>query len=591
MNKLHLIVRDQFPDFVAEDYPLFVAFVEAYYKWMDEQSVGKLQDIADLDTTPEQFVQYFKTQLDASGLFNDVTPFNALYLQKIKEIYNSKGSQQALVNILRLTYNTETEISYPSEYILRASSGKWLQESFIVVELIQGSIPEGALDCYIKYEQYDLRLEISHTENISPTATRIYFKLRYGLSVNEGQIVYFYDTNKILQYSGRIVRSPVRLSVVNGGKNWQLGQVIIVPGTVTDTAARVSEITVDGAIVSVEILQYGYDHTENQILIVSPYPNKPLGSPYNLTTTQTSANPTKYLYTLTLNDYTDGATDTVRGINFGVTKESYVLGDYVETGYVGVVAFDNSTFEIANIGAVDSEFNIQQWLESRATLVYEYGTLITQRGKWLDESGALSNESIKLQDNFYYQQYSYDIQSYANPNKYTELASLLNPVGMKKFTTYNLGEIVLVEPEATTSFPLLKIDILDVLTIGEVDYKLVTKYPKDAVLITDFDKQTVTKNPSEILLTPDAYAKDVTKNISDLDVALISEFYTRILTKNFSEIRQVVDQTNKDYNKYVTDSATISSSDNSVYELMIYNTEGYFAETYSYTENYLTIGD
>lgn len=589
MNKLHLIVRDQFPDFVREDYPVFVAFVEAYYKWLDEQSVGKIEAVSDLDTTPEQFVQYFKSQLDAFGVFDSLTPFNSLYLQRIKDIYNSKGSQQALVNILRLTYNAETEILYPGQYVLKASDGKWFQESFIVVELVYGSMPESAYECYVRYDNVDIRLEVSHLQKITSTATRIYFKLRYGFSVNEGQIVYFYDSNKDIQFAGRIVRIPLKISVLRGGKNWQLGQVIVIPGSVSDTVARVSEVTTDGQAVAIDILQYGYQHTENQILIVSPYPDKPLATTFDITAVQTQINPPKYSYTLSINDYTDGTTDRVRGISSGVMSSSYFLQDYVESGYVGSIMFDNVTSQIVTNEIVDSSVSLEEWLESRATIRYEYGTLVTEQGRWLDDSGTLSNESIKLQDNFYYQQYAYDIQSDADVESYKQLANLLNPAGAKMFTTYNLSEILEVELSAVTSFPFFTYDALDVSTISDIDVKSTVKSPNEELTILDLGKQNVIKNPAEILTLSDSNNQSLTKRITEALTS--SDLYNRSLIKNQSETQLVNDVCSKLYNKYITDSATIASSDNFVYTVTQYNTESYFEENYVLTEKFLTIGE
>lgn len=587
MNKLHLIVRDQFPDFIREDYPLFVAFVEAYYKWLDEQSVGSIETVADLDKTPQQFVQYFKTQLDAYGIFNTTT-FNPLYLQKIKEIYNSKGSEQSLVNILRLTHNADTIISYPSDYILRASDGKWEQESFFAIQYVYGSVPDSAIECFIKYDNVDVRLEISHLEQISTSTTRVYFKLRYDLKVSVDQFVYFYGSDRNIQYVGKIVRIPVSISILKGGKDWQLGQVIVIPGTTSDTVARVSEVDADGGIVSVEILQYGYEHTENQTLIVSPYPNKPLGTSYDIVTTQTSVNPQKFLHTLTIYDYTDGATDRVVGISSGIMGTSYFLQNYVEPGYVGSIAFDNSTNDVISGSSVDTSITMEQWLASRATIVYEYGTLVTQRGRWLDDSSIISNESIKLQDNFYYQQFSYDIQSDANSQSYLELANLLNPVGMKMFTTYNLSEVIEVGATAVTSFPFLKIDLLDVSTMEDSDKKLVLKKLVETLSVTDYDKETVTKKPTDSVTLSDVDKESVSKRITD--TLTTSDVDKESVTKGIAELLTIGEVVPKTYNKYVADSATISSPDTSVSTRIQYNIESYFAENYVESQINLTIG-
>ena len=522
MNKLHLIVRDQFPDFVREDYPVFVAFVEAYYKWMDEQSVGKLEDIADLDKTPEQFVGYFRLQLDAFGLFNSAVPFNKLYLQKIKEIYTSKGSQEALVNVLRLVYNAETDIKYPSTQILKASDGKWQQDSFITVDRALGTLPETITEFYVNYGFTNVRITVKKTLIINEIKTRLYFKPNAAFSINAGQLVTINDQTGTLVYSGRVAKSPSYLDVVAGGQDWQLGQVIIVPGTLNNTVARVSEIDSNGTIKRVEILEHGYVHTENQLITVSPYPNKPVGSSYNLSSELISIDPIAYQYTLDVFDYTDGADEKTVGVMSGV-------------GYDPTEVIDVSSIEVKPEPGVEPDITIEQWLASRATLRYVFESESNIKGRWLDDSGQISNQTIRLQDNYYYQQYSYDIESSINSKNYIELANNIHPAGMKLFTTYNLSQELQVVPVAETAFPFIRLDLLDVATIDDVRFKSIVK-PR-------FDELT----PSDSI-------------------------------------------NSKRVDKYLIDSATVSSNDTSSLSTTTYDAEMYFAEDYAAIEIILDIG-
>ena len=57
---LQAVVNRQLPEFVREDYPTFVAFVEAYYEYMQSQGVD-LNELRDIDTTLDSFVQYFRS--------------------------------------------------------------------------------------------------------------------------------------------------------------------------------------------------------------------------------------------------------------------------------------------------------------------------------------------------------------------------------------------------------------------------------------------------------------------------------------------------------------------------------------------------
>ena len=55
--KLSRIVAQQLPEFIREDYPTFVAFLEAYYEYLESQN-SNLYDIRDIDKTLDNFINY-----------------------------------------------------------------------------------------------------------------------------------------------------------------------------------------------------------------------------------------------------------------------------------------------------------------------------------------------------------------------------------------------------------------------------------------------------------------------------------------------------------------------------------------------------
>ena len=56
------LIPSQVPDFVRSEYPTFVAFVEAYYEYLDTQGID-LKTLKDLDITLDTFIGYFKKEL------------------------------------------------------------------------------------------------------------------------------------------------------------------------------------------------------------------------------------------------------------------------------------------------------------------------------------------------------------------------------------------------------------------------------------------------------------------------------------------------------------------------------------------------
>ena len=511
MNNLHLIVSEQFPEFVQSDYPVFIEFIKAYYRWMDTIGVSEYTDLIDIDKTPEYFVQFFKKQLDVNGLTSGAIPFDIRYLKHIKEIYTSKGSEQALIYLLRVIDNAETTISYPSEQILRASDGRWNQEQFITVRSTLGTIPTQISEFFIVYPLSYQRVEVTRFEVIDDFTLRLYYRHNVDIAITVGQTIQLRDTTNTVIFLGDIVKSPSYIQVGNGGRDWTLGQVIIIPGTKKNTIARVAEIDSIGSIKRIEIIEYGFDHTESQTLVISPYPIKPLGSVYDITSEIISVSPLAYHHTLTINDYVDGVSDTVEGTASGQFKESYFLENYVESSYSGSKVFNISTDVAPTEESSYIDLTIEQWLASRASLNLRYSDKVTLKGKWADNRGQISNESIRLQDNFYYQQYSYVIDSTAKPETYIELARNIHPAGTKMFTNYSLVTNLSSEIFAETTFPFVSIDLndatniadeankevnkllIDTLTLSDQAYINVDKYLNDSVNIVSNDSATVTQ--------------------------------------------------------------------------------------------------
>lgn len=136
--KNSILVNRQVPEFVREEHPKFVSFLEAYYEFLDQSTgaLGKgkqLRNISDVDESLEEFEQQF---------FNAFLPFiprdvevnKELIIKHIMPLYLSKGSERAYRLLFRLLFGEEITVENPGKQILRASDGRWLQESYLRVE-------------------------------------------------------------------------------------------------------------------------------------------------------------------------------------------------------------------------------------------------------------------------------------------------------------------------------------------------------------------------------------------------------------------------------------------------------------------------
>lgn len=125
------ILPSQLPEYIRSDstYSKFVAFMQAYYEWMETENhtlfqTRNLLTYDDIDKTSADFLKYF-TQ-DFIPLFpDDCLVDKSLAVKIAKELYKSKGTPASYQFLFRILFNSEVDIFYTKEAILKASNGSW----------------------------------------------------------------------------------------------------------------------------------------------------------------------------------------------------------------------------------------------------------------------------------------------------------------------------------------------------------------------------------------------------------------------------------------------------------------------------------
>ena len=151
--KIKNLIKNQVPEFVKDQHPLFVDLIVAYYEWLSQNEgifVKSLQEnnpnkFVDIDETVEDFfssfikayLNEFPLQLileEKGGIKLDIRKA----IKNFKKFYNSKGTEKSYRFLFRILYNSEIEIYYPKNDVLNLSGGKWTQKSFMRCKKIDG---------------------------------------------------------------------------------------------------------------------------------------------------------------------------------------------------------------------------------------------------------------------------------------------------------------------------------------------------------------------------------------------------------------------------------------------------------------------
>lgn len=128
-NKVSILVENQFPAFIRDDYPKFVRFLQAYYEFV-EQSGGlndvsrSLEDSIDIDNTLPAFLDHFKAKY-ASGFPSTMLMNKEMLIKNASQFFSNKGTESSLRFLFRALFDEEIEVYYPNRNILRVSDGKW----------------------------------------------------------------------------------------------------------------------------------------------------------------------------------------------------------------------------------------------------------------------------------------------------------------------------------------------------------------------------------------------------------------------------------------------------------------------------------
>lgn len=175
-------IADQLPAIYREEGPLFVAFIKAYFEWLESPDnpiydARRLLEYRDIDKTIDGFVEQFKTKY-MFPIPKDITGDKRLLQKHIKEIYGSKGTERGLKLLFQLLFGDSITVYKPGDDLLRLSDGDWSSDVYLEVS----NSPYNSL--FVN--------EFVRGRNSSATAYVKGFRTKY---INNKHINVFYLTN------------------------------------------------------------------------------------------------------------------------------------------------------------------------------------------------------------------------------------------------------------------------------------------------------------------------------------------------------------------------------------------------------------
>tara|TARA_R110002020_G_scaffold49638_1_gene141044 strand:+ start:18311 stop:21382 length:3072 start_codon:yes stop_codon:yes gene_type:complete len=140
--KTSLLINRQVPEFIREDHPLFISFLEAYYEFLETEQgtqnndltkVSKdLRYLSDIDTSLESFETNFLNNY-ANLIPKDITVDKAFLIKNVLPLYLAKGSPRSFQFLFRMFFAQEVELKFGKDKTLRASDSDYKLENILSV--------------------------------------------------------------------------------------------------------------------------------------------------------------------------------------------------------------------------------------------------------------------------------------------------------------------------------------------------------------------------------------------------------------------------------------------------------------------------
>ena len=132
--KTSVLVSQEVPEFIRDEYPTFISFLEAYYEFLETKQgtqkndltnqAKKLRTIRDVDDSVEEFETNFYNTY-ATLLPLEVQANKALLFKQLVPLYKTKGSDASFKLLFRLVFGEDIDVILPKNNVLKSSSSKW----------------------------------------------------------------------------------------------------------------------------------------------------------------------------------------------------------------------------------------------------------------------------------------------------------------------------------------------------------------------------------------------------------------------------------------------------------------------------------
>lgn len=215
-------IESQFPSVYRQEGKTFVAFVKAYYEWLEQKQDVNLIDAFDIDRTIDEFQDHFKRTYLNDFPFVKASSIDFL-IKHVFDYYKSKGSEESVKLLIMMLFGEEATVFSPSQHLLKPSSSKWKEPRYLEVE----------------NNEHNGRFVGKQLRGVKTKATAIVeavvTKVHNGRFID---VIYIsnlkgsFQTGEKVTFDGDLSKSPIVLGsmtdieIEDGGKDFRVGDIL-----------------------------------------------------------------------------------------------------------------------------------------------------------------------------------------------------------------------------------------------------------------------------------------------------------------------------------------------------------------------------
>ncbi|UTS51997.1 hypothetical protein [Synechococcus phage BUCT-ZZ01] len=140
-NKLKVLIENQIPDHLKGESEMLIAFLEAYYEWLESNETGiaplnYAENRIDIDRTLDEFSKRIMNELSEN--FPETLELSREKIVKqLRTLYSSKGTEQSFKLLFRMLFKDDVIFKYPGRDVFAPSDGRWTIDESVRVERIE----------------------------------------------------------------------------------------------------------------------------------------------------------------------------------------------------------------------------------------------------------------------------------------------------------------------------------------------------------------------------------------------------------------------------------------------------------------------